>query len=397
MVAGIVSTTASVFPAFLTGAVSVQLRAEVGVTEAQVGLAISAFFLTAALGSMFLGRLAEWLGASLAMTLGLGISIVTMLSVAAFARSGPTLMSILLAGGFANALTQPSANLLLAERVRAQRLGFGLALKQAGMPAATMLGGVAVPALALTVGWRWAYVAGAVVAALAIAVVPGPAGDHQRPTWTARPQARPDQPAWLLGLLAISSGLGATAAGAIGAFLVSSAEASGMRPAAAGVLLSGGSALGIVSRLLHGRWADVGGLDPLRRVTLLLGLGSVGVALLAVGSPLTYVVGTAGAFAFGWAWPGLFNLAIVRDNPSAPAAATGVTQTGVYLGALAGPALFGLVVDRTGYAEAWLGTAAVLLAASAMLVVGRRAVRRTTGTQGAHVGSWGSDVRAARR
>lgn len=397
MVAGIVSTAASVFPAFLTGAVSVQLRADLGITEAKVGLAISAFFLTAALGSMLLGRLAEWLGASLAMTLGLGISIATMVCVAAFAHSGPTLMAILLAGGFANALTQPSANLLLAERVRPQRLGFGLALKQAGMPAATLLGGVAVPALALTAGWRWAYVAGAVVASLAIAIVPGPRAGHRRPTWTTRPQARPDQPSWLLALLAVSSGLGATAAGAIGAFLVSSAEASGMRPATAGLLLSGGSALGIVSRLLHGRWADVGGLDPLRRVTLLLGLGAVGVALIAVGSPVTYVVGTAGAFAFGWAWPGLFNLAIVRDNPSAPAAATGLTQTGVYIGALAGPALFGLVVDRAGYAPAWLGTAAVLLAASAMLVIGRRAVRHTVGDDLAQTRSWGSEVRAARK
>jgi predicted MFS family arabinose efflux permease len=297
----------------------------------------------------------------------------------------------------ANALTQPSANLLLAERVRPERLGIGMALKQAGMPASTLLGGLAVPALALTVGWRWAYVAGAGLALLAIALVPGGVGAG-RPRWVARAKAVPDQPLWLLALLGASACLGATAAGALGAFLVSGAEASGMRPGLAGLLLSLGSALGIVSRLLHGRWADIGLFDPLRRVSLLLALGSIGVGLLALGTPAAYLVGTAGAFMFGWAWPGLFNLAIVRANPSAPAAATGVTQTGVYIGALAGPALFGLTVDRWGYAAAWTGTAMVLLAASAMLVVGRRAVVKLAGGPvPGQTRSWGSDVRVARR
>lgn len=391
LVASIVATTSSVFPAFLTGAVNVQLRADLGITEAGVGLAMGAFFLTAALGSMLLGQVAEWLGASRAMTVGLAISILTMLGVAGLARSGTGLMLVLLFGGVANALTQPSANLLLAERVRASRLGIGMALKQAGMPMAAMLGGLAVPALALTVGWRWAFVTGAAMAAAALVLVPSSRPGTVRRRWSHRERVRPDQPTWLLVLLATSSCLGATAAGALGAFLVSGAESSGVSAGLAGLLLSGGSALGIVSRLLHGRWADIGLLDPLRRVTVLLAVGSLGVAALATETAIGYVVGTVVAFVFGWSWPGLFNLAIVRANPSAPAAATGVTQTGVYIGALAGPVLVGQVVDHWGYAAAWLVTAAVLLAGSLVLVVGRSVLRR----QPAQPSSWGSEVRAA--
>lgn len=393
LAAGVASTTASVLPAFLTGAVGVQVRADLGINESRVGLAITAFFATAALGSMVLGRTAERIGAAAAMRLGLLISAATLAGVAALARTGGTLTAVLLAGGVANALTQPSANLLLAERVRPARLGVGMALKQAGMPTATLLGGLAVPTVALTVGWRWAYVAGALLALAALALVPPSGGRTMpRPTGTRGDPApateragragragrarRPDQPLWLLVLLSSAACLGAAAAGALAAFLVSGAEAAGLGEGAAGLLLTGGSALGIASRLLHGWLADRQHLDPLPRVTVLLAIGGAGYGLLSLEQPWAYLIGTPVAFAFGWSWPGLFNLAVVRANPSAPAAATGTTQTGVYLGALAGPAAFGLLVDHVGYGPAWAATAATSVAAAVALIEGRRRLVR---------------------
>lgn len=411
LAAGTASTTASVLPAFLTGAVGVQVRADLGISEAQVGLAISAFFTTAALGSMVLGRTAERIGASRAMRGGLAISVFTLLGVAVAARSAWSLLAVLLVGGVANALTQPSANLLLAERVRAERLGVGMALKQAGMPAATLLGGLAVPSLALTVGWRWAYVAGSALALAAFALVPGgrasgpgavaTGGRTPARHGTTRPgrrggragavpgrralpeagdgrragSVRPDQPLWLLVLLSSAACLGAAAAGALAAFLVSGAEAAGMAEGPAGLLLTAGSAMGITSRLVHGWLADRRRLDPLRRVTVLLAVGASGFALMALHAPAAYLLATPVAFAFGWSWPGLFNLAVVRANPGAPAAATGTTQTGVYLGALAGPSAFGLAVEVGGYPLAWALTSAVSAGAAAALVVGRHQLR----------------------
>lgn len=385
LAASVVSTTASVLPAFLTGAVGVQLRQDLALSEARVGLAITAFFTTAALGSMVLGRTAERVGAPAAMRLGLLISATTLLSVAALARSGWALLGILLVGGVANALTQPSANLLLADRVRPQRLGLGMALKQAGMPAATLLGGLAVPSIALTVGWRWAYAAGSVLALAALSLVPSapdptPGDGRGRNPDRAAGRAvvrsgEPDQPVWLLVVLSSSACLGAAAAGALAAFLVSGAEASGVGEATSGLLLTGGSLLGIASRLFHGWLADRDRLEPLRRVTTLLLVGGVGYLILALQESWAYVLGVPLAFAFGWSWPGLFNLAVVRANPNAPAAATGTTQTGVYAGALSGPVLFGLAIPHIGYAGAWAATAAVSVAAAGLLVEGRRRLR----------------------
>ena len=86
------------------------------------------------------------------------------------------------------------------------------------------------------------------------------------------------------------------------------------------------------------------------------------------------------AFATSFAWPGLFHLAVVRSNPTAPGAATGITMTGSFTGAVCGPLLFGVLVEAAGYAWAWGFTAITSAAAAAvMAVVGRLIERRPTG------------------
>ena len=67
------------------------------------------------------------------------------------------------------------------------------------------------------------------------------------------------------------------------------------------------------------------------------------------------MVGALVAFALGWGWPGLFNLAVVDRNREAPGSATGVSQTGIYVGAAAGPAAFGALAHTAGYGTAWAG------------------------------------------
>ncbi|HSP02283.1 MAG TPA: hypothetical protein VLR27_02210, partial [Acidimicrobiales bacterium] len=65
---------------------------------------------------------------------------------------------------------------------------------------------------------------------------------------------------------------------------------------------------------------------------------------------------------------------VVRLNPTAPAAATGITQTGVYVGALTGPILFGGVFDSAGYGLGWLLAGVASALAAAGVVYGRSRV-----------------------
>jgi nitrate/nitrite transporter NarK len=57
LIAATLSSTVAFMPPFLLGALAVPIRTELRFTEARLGLAVSVFFLTAALASVHAGRL----------------------------------------------------------------------------------------------------------------------------------------------------------------------------------------------------------------------------------------------------------------------------------------------------------------------------------------------------
>ena len=112
-----------------------------------------------------------------------------------------------------------------------------------------------------------------------------------------------------------------------------------------------------------------------RMVVTLIGVRlASGFALLAAGAPLPFALGAVLAFALGWGWPGIFNMAIVHLHRDSPGAATGVSQTGIYIGAGGGPAAFGALYSMSGYTVAWLVTAAVALSAAGVMALAGRQV-----------------------
>ena len=350
-----------VLPVFMTGALAVQIGRDVDFGATRLGIASGAFFGAAAMASALMGRLAERIGPGRAMR-GAAIASAGLQAGLALTPSYAWLLLALLIAGPANSLAQVGANLLLAKGIHPTRQGWALAVKQAGMPGATLVGGLAVPVLAVTVGWRWAFAAGALGAVAAAIWVPvgavAPGG--RRPVGR-----RVDVPMGPLVILAAAVGFAAAANGTLATFVVSAGVDAGLGESAAGLVLTLGSAAGISMRLVVGARADRRGGRHLPVVSLLLVGGALGYFLLAPGLVATHLLGALVAFGSGWAWPGLFNLAVVRLNPTAPAAATGITQTGVYVGGLTGPILFGVIVDSAGYGLAWLlaGVASALAAA----------------------------------
>jgi MFS family permease len=371
--------TGGALPGFLTGGVSVQLRADLHFGESALGLAVGAFFAAAALSSAVLGRTAERLGPTASMRMSATCSALALLGVAAGARTYPTLLLWLALGGVANALAQPAANLFIATTAPSERLGMAFAVNQSAVPAATLLGGLAVPSIALTVGWRWAFVAGAVLPIVGGLTIPSTG--HRRRTRDERRAAKAEGgadarlPLAPLAVLAIGIGFGAAAAGTLGAFLVNAAVESGIGAGPAGLLVSGGSAVGITVRLLAGRRADRRTGGHLRAVTLMLLVGAVAYVLYASQVAWVLVVATPLAFGAGWGWPGLFNLAVVRAHPASPGAASGITQTGTYVGAVLGPVVFGAVAEGVSYRAAWLVAAAFAVLGAGTIALGRRLVQ----------------------
>ncbi len=368
MLLAVAVATAGVLPGFLTGGLAVQIRGELGFGEGALGFAVAVFFAASALASVVSGRVVERLGSSLGMRLAAVASAASLLAVSVLASTWWWLCACLVLGGLGNAISHPATHLLLAREVPQNRQGLAFGVKQAAIPAATLLAGLAVPTLAVTVGWRWAFTGGAALA-LCIALLVSKGGEKGiRRVKEARAG---DVPLVPLLLLALGIGLGSAAANPLGAFVVESAVAAGIGVGAAGLLLALGSAAGIGVRVVFGHLADRLNSGRLRLVAGMLVVGTVGFVLLASGSAPLLVVGVTVAFAAGWGWPGLFNFAVVKSNPGAPAAATGITQTGASSGAAVGPLAFGLLVEETSFATAWLASGAVAIFAAAAILAGR--------------------------
>jgi len=371
----ILVVTVGVMPAFLLGGLAVQVRAEIGFGAGALGLAVALFFVTSAVASATAGRFVERVGAAVGMRLTAVGAAFSMLGVALVARSWAALVACLVLGGLCNALSHPASNLSLAREVPAGRQGLSFGIKQSAIPTATLLAGLAVPLVATTVGWRWAFVGGAALSLLVAALVRDGGGVVAAPT--EEEDRGTDVPLGALVLLAVGIGLGSAAITPLGTFLVESSVSAGVGAGEAGLLLALGSGLNIAVRVVLGRMADGLSGGRLRIVAGMLALGSAGLAALATGSTgWVLVAGVLLAFGAGWGWTGLFNFAVVISNRKAPAAATGITQIGASGGSAAGPLLFGIVVEATSFGTAYLATAALSLVAAGAVLMGRRKLLR---------------------
>jgi MFS family permease len=373
---------ATVLPGFLAGSLSLQIRDALDVGLSEVAAGVTVFFSAGALSAGPLGRVTERVGPLTTMRAATLVTAAALFAIAAFAGSLPVLLALLAVAGLANGAAQPAINLYMAEEVRTGRQGLAFGVKQSAIPAAITLSGLALPVLALPLGWRaTTAICGGIVAAVAVltarlraargarlaaedAVVEGP------------PPVAPPRLDGSLLLLAVGAALAAFGPSALSAGLVATAVDAGIAEGEAGVAMAIGSAASLAVRVALGVRADRRADYGFRTVALLLGLGALGFALLASGSRGAILGGAFVAFTLGWGWPGLYNLAVVRRYRSGPAAATGITQTGIYVGAATGPVAFGLLVAAFGFSFAWVAIAAVGLCAALAIALAQVRFRK---------------------
>ena len=408
--AALVVTAVTNLSPLLASGLAVQIEDDLDFDDAALGLTIGSFYLVGALGSALSGRAVERVGPRAALRFTALATAAALLATGWLAGSWAALTGMVALAGLANAFAQPATNLYIARGVRPSRQGLAIGIQKSGIPAAALLGGLAVPTLGLTVGWSWAFVIGALLALGASAYVPPVPSGSAKPTADRAPgtgeaaerqsnkkaaedneaaagketqdvlasgakggaAGRPDVPTRLLAALATATGLAAAGSGSLSGFFVVSSVGAGIDEGMAGVLLGAGSLVGIAVRLVMGAMADRGAIGAWNTLTVMFLVAAASFGGLAIGSEAVLMAVLPFAFATAFAWPSLYHLAVVRANPSAPGAATGITMTGSYTGAVGGPLVFGLVADRASYGWAWLITVVFMVAAAAvMTVVGR--------------------------
>jgi predicted MFS family arabinose efflux permease len=359
-----VASTAAMLPVFLLGAAAPGIRADLHFDTGRLGVVVSAFWVAMALGGLVAGRLAHALGAAVTTYLGVVTSVAALLGLA-LSPSWVVLIPFAAVGGIGCAITTPAVDMALFEVVPADQRGLAYGVKQASLPAASLLAGVCVPALVLTAGWRWAFVAGMVLALSALLALPRH-GRRAGPRTGDRAETRTGRLNDVIPV-AIAVGLAMSGVSAMGAFYVESAISSGESVRAAGFLLALGSVFGIAGRFLFS-WR-LGALSrPYAIVALLIALGGAGAAAFAVrGHGVVLIAGTVVAFGAGWGWNSLLTQTVVAGHPEATARASAYVMVGAAIGGVAGPAAFGLAVSHFGYGVAWSTCAVCFLLAAAVL------------------------------
>jgi MFS family permease len=373
--AAVLGAVAATLPVFLVGPLAPAIRADLGFDRARLGLAIGLCQATAATSAWALGRRVVTLGPARATRLGVGLSAVSLVAIGLVADSWAALVACLVFCGLGSAVAQPATNAVLMSAVVAPRRGRAFGIKLAAIPLASLIAGLSVPLVGDPFGWRAAFLVAAVIPVVAALAIPAtaavrPADRHADPPAT-------DTPLRSLALLGAAAGLTIGAANSVPSFYVESATDNGLASGTAGVLLAVGSLSGVVARIAAGRRVDRRRRADLRSVSAMILVGSLGFFFLTRHDMWAQATGVVLTFALGWGWVGVFQYVVVTVNRSNPGAATGLTDTGGYLGAFAGPIALGAIAQASSFDLAWTVAGAAAMTGSALVALGARTAQRS--------------------
>lgn len=384
-----------IFPQFAIGALGPQLRVDLGLEPADLGLIFAGFIGLGVVGSPLAGPLADRIGGRRSC-LGLLLVSGAALVAASFATSRTGLIVALLPAGAAMAFANPGTNRWASAAADARTQATLVGVAQAGVQAGALLAGGLAAASVLGLDWRGALRIGALLAvagALATWRAPrddaaevaqgthgadadaspdGAAGNASGPALTADDHAGPARLAGtarrdLRALATYAMFMGGGTA-LVFAYLPSFAvDVAGLTVSSAGAttMVFGGTAL--VCRLALG--AVIRRPDQVGPPLLIgMAIGSaVSIGLIASGGvDAAWIwVGAVVFGATGTTWPAVAFLAVVRASPPGGAGrVTGWVTAAFYAGLLVTPPVGGWVIASGGYTRLWLGAMACYLLAA---------------------------------
>jgi predicted MFS family arabinose efflux permease len=359
VIAAALTATVTVMPGFTVGALAPTIQTDLHIPRTGVGLAMSAFYAATALGSPIAKRLAARLPAPTVLAAA-AVSASAVMVVLSQAGHLAALTATLVVGGLTNSLVQPAAGRLIAAGSPQHRRSLAAGLVGAALAAATLVPGLLVALVVQPYGWRTAMFLAGLVALAPITLAPlarirqapqPPAPCHLRSHVRA---SDPNRVTHVLVLWALAAALSAAANNAVASYFVQLAAHSGVATAPAGRLLSCSAVSAIAVRLATGVLTDrTPQHNPLVIAAMML-TGGAGLALIATGSPRTFVLGAILTFSAGWGWTGLLLATTLQLVPHQAEDAGHAVQTGLYSGATIAPFGFSALAAVTGFAGAAL-------------------------------------------
>lgn len=359
------------------------LSADLGIDSSLIGFYQSSVFAGATVLTLFSGSLVHRHGGVRVNQMSLVIAAGALL-VALFGRP-MTLLVCALGVGMGYGLATPGASHVLARVSPAARRGLVFSLKQSAVPVGGLIAGLLIPPVAEHFGWRAALITAAVIVALAMVCVQPlrlSLDDDRDPNYKVTVSAP-----WQSVLLVMRTpalrpiAVVAFTFGAIQlclfAFLVTFlVDRVALTLVIAGTVFSVMQGAGVVARIFWGWLSDR--VATSRTLLAVIGVGIIISTMTANGMspgwPLFAVMALSalmGATAVGWNGIYLAEVArVVSQDQVGPA--TGGVLLFTFLGIVAGPSTFGLLVQQTGhYTAGFAAMNALVGVAVVMLVFGK--------------------------
>lgn len=375
-------TVANVGPLGIPAIASL-IRADLGLSLAQAGSFLSAYYIGPSLVSLPAGTLADRWGIKRLLVLG-QVVIAAGLLAASMAGSYAALVALMITAGFGYGMLNPTSTKAVMGWSPPARRATLVGLKQVGLPFGGMVGAALLPALGVVFGWRAAVVVSAALigaGALATLVMyrdppgaalpPAPSGARG-----AMASVLTSRDLWLLaGATAVFAAMQTVWMSFLVLYLESAA---GLTLLAASRYLALAQLGGMTGRVLFGVLSDrlLGGR---RRLPLMLaGAGSaactLAVAWTGAGASTIWLAGLAFVFGVvGIGWNGVQHTWMAElAGPRAAGTAVGLGLAVSSAGVTLGPIAFGWLVQTAGgYRGPWLGLALSMVAALGILALVR--------------------------
>ena len=350
-----------------------------GLTRFQVAFLIPSIYLSGLLFSLPGGRLADRLGVRPSFLGGLAVASMGLIA-GAFAPGFLAFLFCLFVAGSGWSVVNPALGKAIMDVFPVSERGIAMGVKQMGLTLGGLVAALALPAIAATLGWRYAVGACSVIVAVPVALGWRPlaafnagargaamtvgTSETASTWWWARRPA-------LVVFFATGFVLGMVQGAVLSYLPLFTIQGLGFDKIGAGLLVAASQAGGAVSRLVLGaasdRWAAG------RRSLWLAFTGAIGAVIFGV-----YAVwpassaGLAGVLAFAtgvgaYGWVGIFFVISAEAGGRDQAGLlSGVAFAAIVLGLRVGPPIFGLLLEGSdSYAVAW----AVFAALSALVAI----------------------------
>jgi predicted MFS family arabinose efflux permease len=354
------------------------IRDDLGLTLAQAGSFLSAYYIGPIVMSLPAGTLADRWGVKRTLVLG---QVVIALGLVAVSTAGsyPTLITLMMVAGIGYGMLNPTSTKAVMAWFPASQRATMIGLKQVGLPFGGALGAALLPVLALAAGWRLAVTTAAILIAVsALASLLGYRDSPREPP-AARGEASPvrvvllARDPWLVALATLVFAGMQTVWLAFAVLYLT--DVVGLPLLTASRYLALAQVAGMSGRIAFGLLSDhvFGGR---RRAPLVMaGAGSAlcSLAIAGIGPGASPIILVPLALVFGFCgvgWNGVQHTLLAElAGPRSAGTAVGLGLAVSSLGVTVTPPLFGWWVERAGsYTWPWIGLALTMVAALILLV-----------------------------